>query len=178
MGFFSGRNVNKHRQSGGGNFWTPGTYHVKVAKVELKDGFKGTTYIIEAEVLAVLAAKGAHKVGNAEFAASREVGDKPGQALKCEPGDKVKFEMTMGNIADFLRACFATMTAIESGEIVDPKTINVDDDDVDASYGEEQPVTGLELELYAYGIETAKDKKPFTVIQYRPLEQYRAEKAA
>lgn len=164
MGYFSG--VKTARQGGGGSYWTPGDYKVRVDRVIFKEsGFKGTSYIVECEILEVLRAFPAEDRGEGiKFDASRKPGEKVGHVIKLDKSE-VK-EAALGNINNFLTACFETM-AVMSGNSTEG--IEIDESAVEESYGDDQPCAGLELHVHCQGIKTAKTGKPFVTTTYGVL---------
>lgn len=167
MGKFSG--INNLSGSGNGSYFEPGVYLAKIANVEWrKDGFKGESYILNFEITKVLLHRDAETRDNGEgktlkFNASRKVGDVVSHVLKIDGEYKT---MALGNLADFLRASFATMKA-QSGELVDPKEIDIGEEDPVEAAGVDQPLVGLELEVQVQGTITVKKKGAFNSITYK-----------
>ena len=159
MGIYS--NINSHRQGGGGVNWTPGTYRARIQKVIDKKGFKGHSFIIESEVLEVL-----KPFTEGEKVVSLQPGVKPGNVIKLDKPDTLT--MALGNVADFCRAGFAAITLRDTGEVVDPASIDIEESDVEGVAGDAQPLAGVELMVEAYNITTIKTQKPFTVVKYSP----------
>lgn len=141
MGRFSG--VTKARQMGGGNWWLKGRYRAKVTKVEFRNGHRGESFIVECEVL---------QSNNPEVL----VGETRSQVIKMDK------ESALGNIGSFLCVCMSVMT----GENLDnPDANEIGESDVEAAYGPDQPLVGVELDVEAIDIIT-KAGKPFTKIVY------------
>jgi hypothetical protein len=141
MGKFS--EINKHSQAGGGNWWKPGNYRARISSVKFQNGFKGEAYIIECEVL---------RSSNPDI----KIGETRSQVIKLDK------ESALGNIASFLRVCQAILT----GEGLDnPEALKVDESDVIDSYGADQPLVGVEIDVNAIDIMTKKGT-PFTKIVY------------
>ena len=166
MGIYS--NINSHRQGSGGVNWTPGKYHARIQKVVDHKGFKGRSFIIEAEVLRVVNALETEieENGQKKILKSLQPGVKPGNVIKLDKPDTLT--MALGNVADFCRAGFAALTLRDSGEIVDPASIDIEESDVEGVAGEGQPLAGLELMVEAHNIKT-KIGGNFTVVRYSPI---------
>jgi hypothetical protein len=178
MGKFSDRHqgVNKARQTGGGVYWEPGSYRVRIEAVKyIEEGYKGESFIIEAKVLEVLrhvdVEKRLSKGKELTFNASRKAGEIVGQVIKMDQ------QSAEGNINNFIRASFATIQA-QKGNPQKMDSIEFEDADVDWVVGEEQPCAGLELHLECYGVVTQKNNGPFTVCKYGVLDEFSAEEAA
>ena len=145
MGRFSG--ISKARQSGGGNWWLKGKFRVRISKVEFREGHRGQSYIVESQVLTS---------SNPEVL----VGETRSQVIKMDK------ESALGNIASFLCAAMASMT----GENLDnPDANEIGESDVEASYGPDQPLVGVELNVEAIDIIT-KAGTPFTKVVYTPVK--------
>lgn len=141
MGIFA-KSV-RDRQSGGGNWWKAGRYRGRVTKVEFKDGHKGQSYIIECEVLSS---------SNPEI----KVGETRSQVIKMDK------ESASGNIGSFMCVCMAILT----GENLDnPDKCEFEESDIEASFGVDQPLVGVELEIEAIDIKT-RAGGDFTKIAY------------
>jgi len=164
MGIFSG--VTQASQGANNSYWTPGIYKARVERVTFKEkSFKGTSYIIECEVLEVLQHYDAEDRDGLKFASSRKVGERVTQVMKFD-NDKAK-QAALGNINNFLTACFQTM-ALSGGQSTEG--IEVTEESVAESYADDQPCAGLELNVHCQGIKTAAGKA-FVVTSYGVLEE-------
>lgn len=165
MGRFSG--INQKSSTGGGTYWEPGDYRAKVLGIKHKeDGFKGESYIMEFEVLEVLLSREVEKRISAGkevvFNSSRRVGDTVSHVLKLDGENK---ELALGNLADFLRACHATISAQE-GKYIVPKDVVLEDKDPVEAASVDQPLVDLELEVHCQGTITKKNAA-FTQVVYK-----------
>ncbi len=159
MGRFSG--INNKSSTGGGVYWEPGVYKAKITGIKHKKGFKGESYIMEFEVLDVLVKRDAEERDGVRFNPSRRVGDVVSHVLKLE-GENA--ELALGNLADFLRAAFATMKA-KNGEIVALKDVEIGDEDPEEAASDDQPLAGLEIEVQVQGTKTKKGNA-FSNVKY------------
>lgn len=142
MGIFG--KATKDRQSGGGNWWKAGSYLAKITKVEFRNGHKGQSYIVECEVLAS---------NNPAVL----VGETRSQVIKMDK------ESASGNIGSFVCVCCALL----SGKNLDnPDACEIEESDIEASCGPDQPFVGLEVAVEAVDIKT-KAGGDFTKIIYK-----------
>lgn len=136
----------KERQTGGGNWWKAGKFHAKISKVEFREaGHTGDSYIIECEVLSS---------NNPAIL----VGETRSQVIKMEK------ESAAGNIGSFVCVCCALLSGVN---LDDPDKCEIEESDIIASYGPDQPFVGLEIDVEAIDI-TTRAGKPFTKILYSP----------
>lgn len=167
LGRFSG--MNTKTSTGGGSYFEPGVYLAKITGIKHKEaGFRGESYIMEFEILEVLVkrdpeTRSAPNGSEVKFNGSRKAGDVVSHVLKLDGENK---ELALGNLADFLRACSATMSA-KNGQIITLKDVEIDDDDPVNAASEEQPLAGLELEVWVQGTITQKKQQAFNNITYK-----------
>jgi hypothetical protein len=153
MGKFAG--AIKARQSGGGNWWEPGKYRARIDRVAfIEGGYNGDSYVIECEVL---------ESNNPKIA----VGEKRSQAIN------MKHASSPGNIGSFV--CVGC--AIKHGVNLDnPDACEIDESDIQASYGVDQPFAGLEVEVEAMMTKT-RAGGDFTKVRYGVPSDVRSQAA-
>jgi hypothetical protein len=153
MGKFS--KAVKDRQSGGGSWWKAGKHRARITKVEFRNGHTGESYIVEGEVLSST---------NPEI----KVGETRSQVIKLDKASAA------GNIGSFVCVCAAMLT----GKNLDnPDACEIDESDIEASYGPDQPFVGLEVDVEGIDIKT-RAGGDFTKIVYSVPEDVRQSAAA
>lgn len=146
MGIFS--NIKEARGTEGGLYLEPGNYLVQINRCKMIETHAGAPMFI-AELLLLESDNEKLKVGS-------------------EPSYTVKFggeypKLALGNVADFMRACLASMAdALGEERPEDISEVEIDEPTAEAITGEENLAAGVYLTCKAFNKKTKKDNKDFT----------------
>jgi hypothetical protein len=145
----------KARQSGGGAWWDAGRYRARIGRVAfIEGGYNGDSYVIECEVL---------ESSNPKIA----VGETRSQPIN------MKHASSPGNIGSFVCVCAALLTG---KNLDDPDACEIEESDIVASYGPDQPFVGLEVMIDAAVVKT-RAGGDFTKVQYSIPDDAKAKAA-
>jgi len=164
MGLFKGKGIKGKKASEGGTWILPGNYRVKIKRCLAHRSQKNKAQVF------FIANLGIEESDNEE----RKVGTEMSFSADVTTPEYV--DVSLGNINALLYAAFSSM-ALSKGE-EPPGEDDIDDDMADWSISEENPLMGVELDLYAYTIKT-KAGNDFTKCKWSvPEDVKEAAKAA